>query len=104
MTHDQNFPSVLAALIQFAGAVVIVWHGLSAIADMAIRRKSIEMARLQVLDGALSALGFTLAATLLRLLTLQSWQETGTFAAIFVLRTGIKTAMKRERLILLSRG
>ena len=83
---------------------MIVWHGLSAITDMAIRRKSIEMARLQVLDGALSALGFTLAATLLRLLSLQSLQEIGTFAAIFALQTGIKTAMKRERLILLKQG
>ena len=68
-----------------------------------VRGRPIERARLIVLHGVLSALGLTLAATLLRLVSVQTWPEIGAFAVVFALRTLIKTVFLREQVWLTTR-
>lgn len=103
MLRDAALLPPATALIQFAGALTIVWYGARALGALA-HGSTIEHARLLLLDGALAALGFTLAATLLKLMAVQSWNEVGAFAAIVGLRTFLKTVLVRERAWLVGRG
>lgn len=54
-------------------------------------------ARLLVADGTLFALNLKVVATLLRTMELTTWNQIGLFAAVFVLRTGLKRAITWER-------
>jgi len=86
----------LAGMIEFGGAVIVavaVGRALTALAGGA----GIERARLLVIAGSLSALGYKSAATLLKAIELGTWHGIGAFAAIFALRTMIKQALTWER-------
>lgn len=79
----------LAEVIEFAGALIVGYHVLKALAGLAADG-SIPAARLAVAEGVLAALGLKLAATLLKALELGGWDAIGRFAAILALRTVIK--------------
>jgi uncharacterized membrane protein len=84
-------------LIEFGGALVIVAHALAALVLLALRRRTIEEARLILVEGALSGLGFKLSATLLKTIVLQTPRQIAAFAAVLVLRTLIKAVLNRDR-------
>lgn len=90
-----------AVLVQFGGALIVAAH--AAAAGLAlVRTRSIERARLTVVEGALAGLGFITAATLLRTTALQSWEQIGLFVSVFALRTFLKRAFAVERRALLA--
>ena len=85
-----------ASAIELLAAVVIVVHVVWASA-MLLRRRGLDAARLIVANGVLAALGFSLAATLLKVIGLQQWVQIRTFATVFVLRTALKQVFTTER-------
>lgn len=89
-----------AVLIQFGGALIVVARILTALVHGLLRLRSVERTRLIVVEGALAGLGFMTAATLLRTVTLQTWEQIGLFAAVFALRTVLKRALAWERRVL----
>jgi uncharacterized membrane protein len=85
-----------ATLIEFLGALLIVFYLLRACLALLLSRNVLQ-ARLLVADGVLSGLSFKLAGTLLRTLVLQTWQQILMFVAIFALRTILKLVFTWER-------
>lgn len=83
-------------LIETAGALVIGWYGLRALAALA-SRAPIEAARLLMIEGVVTGLSLKLAATLLKTTELGGWDAIGRFAAVFALRTLIKQLFVWER-------
>ncbi len=75
--------------IQLVGALIVVAHCLAALFAL-VRHREQREARLLVAQGAITGLGYTLAATLLKTLVLLSWRQIAMFAAIFALRTLLK--------------
>jgi hypothetical protein len=55
------------------------------------------VARLLVAQGAITALSFTVAGTLLATLALRSWRQIFVFAAIFAFRTVLKRVFVWEQ-------
>lgn len=96
MATDLPLVAILAALIEFGGAIIIAFAVLRALAGLATG-SSIGDARLIVIAGSLSALGYKSAATLLKAIELGSWHGIGAFTAIFTLRTVIKQTLVWER-------
>jgi uncharacterized membrane protein len=86
----------IAALIELAGALIIAAYAVRAGYSL-LRGASIEYARLVVANGALAGLNFKVAATLLKTLDLQSWQQISMFAAIFALRFILKRAFQADK-------
>ena len=95
MRADLDLIATAAALIEFGGAVIVAWAVLRALAVLAT--SGIDQARLVVIAGSLSALGYKSAATLLKAIELGTWRGIGAFAAIFTLRTAIKQFLTWER-------
>jgi uncharacterized membrane protein len=90
---------VLALLIEFGGSLLVVGgcvRGLWAIARSLGSREGLLQARLLIADGAIAALGFKTAATLLKSLELQTWNAILAFAAILALRTLVKRVLVWE--------
>ncbi len=85
-----------ASAIEMLAAVVIVVHAVWALATV-VRGRGLDAARLIVANGVLAALGFSLAATLLKVIGLQQWVQIRTFATVFVLRTALKYVFTTER-------
>ena len=85
-----------ASVIELLAAVVIVFHAGKAVVSLALQR-GLDTARLVIAEGVLAALGFSLAATLLKVIGLQQWQQIRTFATVFVLRTLLKKVFQNER-------
>ena len=88
-----------AVLIEFGGSVVIaiaVVRGLTAMAVGLGSRHAVVRGRLLVADGAVAALGYKTAATLLKTIELQSWAAIGMFVAILTLRTVVKRVLVWE--------
>ena len=83
------------ATIELVGALLIAGYAAAALAGLPVHR-SIERARLLVIEGALAGLGFKLAATLLKTVQLASWRQIGAFAAILALRTLLKQLLNWE--------
>lgn len=97
MPLEVPFLSVLAALIEFGGALILVARAIAAL-DLLLRRGgTIEHARIVVVEGALASLNFKLAATLLKTIELRSADQIAAFAAVLALRTLLKTVLGRER-------
>ena len=59
-------------------------------------REGLLQARFLIADGAIAALGFKTAATLLKSLELQTWNAILAFAAILALRTLVKRVLVWE--------
>lgn len=84
-----GFVVLSAAVIEFAGALIIAVHagrGLWALAH----RRSVRQARGLVLSGCISGLELKLGATLLKTLLLTSWPQIMTFVTVLILRTLLK--------------
>ncbi len=85
-----------ASIVELLASVVIVVHVLQAIWAL-VSRRGLDSARLLIAEGVLAALGFSLAATLLKVIALQQWPQIRTFATVFVLRTLLKQVFLREK-------
>ena len=92
-------------LIEFGGSVVIAVACLHALAVLIAGRgthAAIVAGRLVVADGVISALGYKTAATLLKIIELQTWAAIGMFATILTLRTVVKRVLVWEEIRLRS--
>ena len=63
-----------ASIIELLAAFVIVFHACKSIFAL-LRGKGIDVARLLIAEGVLTAVGFSLAATLLKVIGLQQWVQ-----------------------------
>ena len=78
------------------GLVLIVGHCIAGAVELVRTRDPLRV-RLLVIEGALWGLSLKTAASLLKTIELQSWDQIGAFAAIFALRTLVKRVMTWER-------
>ncbi|GCF09987.1 hypothetical protein KDI_35510 [Dictyobacter arantiisoli] len=90
-----NF-TLWASAIEFIGALLIVAYALAALLAL-LRTRDVTFARLLVTDGVIAGLSFKLAATLLKLVVLQTWQQILMFSVIFILRIALKRLFTWER-------
>ena len=79
----------LALGIEAVGSLVIVGYLVAAICVL-VRTRDKTRTRLLVADGALWGLNFKVAASLLKTISLHTWQQIGLLAAILALRTMLK--------------
>lgn len=84
-----------AGVIETAAGMVLAGYCTAAFSSI-WRRWSPDRARALVAEGALTALGFIVCATLLKTLLLSSWQQIGIFASVFSLRTVMKRIFAAE--------
>lgn len=97
MLADNLFNYLLwASVIEFIGALLIIAYILAALYAL-FRGRSILFARQLVADGAIAALNFKLAGTLLKTIVIHSWQQILMFAAIFALRIILKRLFTWEK-------
>ena len=85
-----------ASLVELLVAIVIVVHVMRALWRL-VTTRSLDDARLILAEGVLAVLGFSLAATLLKVIGLQQWTQIRAFAMVFCLRTLLKQVFLRER-------
>jgi uncharacterized membrane protein len=76
-------------LIQFGAALLISGYAAAAIGAL-VRTREIDRARLIMADGVIAGLSLLVVGALLRMITLESWEDIGLFAAIFGMRTLLK--------------
>jgi len=88
-------PETWIALIEFAGALLIVGHCVAGFVEM-VRSRDPAAVRLLVIQGSLWGLSLKTAASLLKTIEIQSWEQIGAFTAIFALRTLVKRVMTWE--------
>ncbi len=88
-------------MIQMFGALAITGYILAAIISL-ISTRNINRARLLVAEGVLTCLSFTIAATLLRTINLQTWRQILIFCVILFLRTVLKKVFAWEKTQLLT--
>src|SRR5690348_4142918 len=84
-----------AALIEFVGALLIISYLLLALWPL-LRTREVQSTCLQAATGVVTGLSFKLAATLLKTIQLQTWQQILVFTAIFALRTVLKRVLTWE--------
>jgi hypothetical protein len=95
-------PGLLALPIQLLAGAVIGIH--LAVALVAVARTgSIPRARLSAADGVLAGLDLLAAATLLRTIELDSWNQIALLAVVLTLRTLLKRLFTWERSRILAR-
>lgn len=78
------------------GALAITGYVIAAIVAL-ISHRNIDRARLLVAEGVLTSLSFTVAATLLRIINLQTWRQILIFSIILSLRTILKKVFAWEK-------
>jgi uncharacterized membrane protein len=78
-----------SVVIQFGAALLIAGYAAAAVATLA-RTGSVERARRVMADGVIAGLSLLVVAALLRMITLESWEDIGLFAVVFSLRTLLK--------------
>ncbi|WP_216320719.1 DUF1622 domain-containing protein [Deinococcus aestuarii] len=92
-------PRTLALLVELAGSLYLL--GYVGAALLALLRgppaSRLEHARLLIADGVIASLSFKVAATLLKILEVQTWNQIGLFAATLALRTLLKRFFTWER-------
>ena len=86
----------IASVIELHAAGLIVFGAIRAVGDLLVGR-GLNSARGMVAEGVLAALGFSLAATLLKVISLQQWAQIRNFAAILLLRTLLKRIFQHEK-------
>ena len=84
------------AVIEFAGALLIVAYCAAAAVEFVRTRDPGGPGRLLIIEGALWGLNLKTAGSLLKTIELQTWAQIGAFAAILALRTVIKRVMTWE--------
>jgi uncharacterized membrane protein len=77
------------AAIEFVGGLFVALYCLKAVAVLAMRR-DLRLARLVVAEGALWGLSFKVAATLLKLVLINTWSQIGMLAVTLAIRTVLK--------------
>ena len=82
-------------LVDAAAAVVIGYAVITAFLST-LRMQGSDAARLLIAKGVLSALGFSVAGSLLKIIALQTWAQIRLFAFVFVLRTLLKRVFAWE--------
>ena len=88
-----------AAVIEFIGGLFVAVACLQALVSLAATRgtrEGLAAARLTIAGGVVAALGFKIAATLLKSLELRSWSAIAMFAALLALRTLVKASLAWE--------
>jgi uncharacterized membrane protein len=88
--------TVIASLIEFVGALLIVGYILAALVVL-WRDRQILVARLLVADGVIAGLNFKIAGGLVKTIELHTWQQILMFVAILALRTVLKRLFTWER-------
>lgn len=88
--------SALRLFVELASNLVLFGYVVAALLAL-LRGRSLLRARLLIADGILFALNLKVVATLLRTMELTTWRQIGLFAAVFILRTGLKRAIAWER-------
>ena len=88
--------AAVVALVELAGALLIVGHCVAALVVLARTRDPVRV-RLLVIEGALWGLSLKTAASLLKTIEIQGWTQVGAFAAILALRTVLKRVMGWEQ-------
>ena len=97
MFQDEIFrPGTWIALIEFAGALLIVGHCAAGFFEIAWSR-DLAAARRLVIQGSLWGLSLKTAASLLKTLEITGWEQIGAFTAILALRTVVKRVMMWEQ-------
>lgn len=81
--------SAWTAAIEFLGALFVTAYCLRAV-EALFRHKGVRSARLLVAEGALWGLSFKVAATLLKMISINTWSQIGMLAATLVIRTVLK--------------
>lgn len=84
-------PKRLALLVEVAGSAYLTGYVLAAL--WRLRGPSLfrlEAARLLLAEGVVTSLSFKTAASLLKILEVQTWSQIGLFAAVLALRTLFK--------------
>lgn len=81
--------SPLVLCIEAVGSLVIVGYLVAALCVL-VRTLDKTRTRLLVAEGALWGLNFKVAASLLKTISLHTWQQIGLFATILALRTILK--------------
>ena len=82
-------------LVDAAAAVIIGYSVITAFLSI-LRMQGSDAARLLLAKGVLSALGFSVAGSLLKIIALQTWAQIRLFAFVFVLRTLLKRVFSWE--------
>ena len=93
----------ISSLVELCAAAVIDYHAARACLAIA-KGAGVDRARALIAEGVLSALGFSLCATLLKVIGLESWVQIRTFATVFVLRTLLKQVFLKEQMHVLRRS
>ena len=83
-------------VIEFVGALIIAGYAAAAVVAL-IRIQNIDQARRLIAEGVITGLSFKLAATLLKMILLQSWEQILMFTAIFAIRTLLKQLFAWQR-------
>lgn len=93
-----NFGSA-ALLIEVVGSAWLLGYVLAALLALLRGPRSgrLERARLLIADGVVAALSFKVAATLLKTLGLQTWNQIGLFVVTLALRTLLKRFFSWEK-------
>lgn len=77
-------------LIELIGSFILIRYVIAAIIELINGYRHLEYAQYLIAEGALIALNFKLAGTLLKTIELKSWQQIFTFSMILLLRTLLK--------------
>jgi hypothetical protein len=85
----------LAAVIDFGGSLLLVGYLVAAVRTA--WRAGPVAARHAVADGAVTALGFKAAGTLLKTIELRTWEQILAFVAVLALRTILKRVFAAEQ-------
>ncbi len=84
-------------LVDVAAAIVVFYYVAAALWAI-LRGLGDDVARLKIAQGVLSALGFSVAGSLLKIIALQTWPQIRLFAFVFLLRTVLKRVFAWEEL------
>lgn len=76
-------------LIELIGSLLLMRYVIAAVI-LLLRGGNIERVQYLIADGAIIALNFKLAGTLLKTIELKTWQQIAIFSIIFLLRTLLK--------------
>ena len=83
------------ALIELAGSLLIAGYCIAALVQL-VRTADPARVRLTVIEGALWGLSLKTAASLLKTIEIQSWNQIAAFTAILALRTLLRRVMSWE--------
>lgn len=96
MATGQGWIVAGGTIVDLLAAIVIVYHVLWALLGI-VQLGGSDLARIRIAQGVLTALGFSVAGSLLKIIGLQTWSQIRMFAFVFVLRTMLKRVFAWEQ-------